>query len=416
MVEAVLPATARGPLAGVVLKQLTGWLAAEGYSDVMVPQVLGVARGLSAWMADHQVGLPGLSVGELAAFQAGYGPGVPGHVIVTARVPAVRRFLVEAGLLTGVPLVAKRTRRPRAGARSQVSGAAGHELEAWACWQRETRGISEGCIRYRRGWIAPLVESLVAGDVVDWGKCDVETLNEFVTQRSAGFSPASGIAIVDGVRSLLRWALAAGRMDQDLTGGILRARATRATLPKGLSPTQAQALVSVCDAATRCGARDRAVITVLWRLGLRAGEVAGLTLDDLDWAAARLTVIGKGSRRLTLPIPVDVGQALVEWLTVRPADTGVRAVFVRLRSPSGGLSSAGISDIIRHRGEAAGLGVVSSHRLRHTAAMNVIAAGGSLVEAQELLGHQAAASTRVYARTDLASLRTLAVPFGRLPR
>lgn len=416
MVKAVMPATARGPLAGVVIERLAAWLAAEGYTDTMVPQVLGVARGLSAWMADHGIGLRALTVGELTAFQAGYGLGVPGHVIVMARVPVVRRFLVETRLLTGAPPVRKRSRRPRARASFQVSAAVGRELEDWARWQRETRGISEGCIRHRGIWVAPYVESLVHGDVVDWGGCDIAALNAFVTERSAGFSMASCILIVDAARSLMRWALASGRVGQDVTGGILRTRGTRATLPRGLSPTQAQALVAACDPATVSGARDRAVITTLWRLGLRAGEAAGLSLDDLDWAAGRLTVIGKGPRRLTLPIPVDVGQALVDWLTVRPADTGVRALFVRLRPPAGGLSSDGISDIIRHRGEAAGLGVVSSHRLRHTAAMNVIAAGGSLVEAQELLGHRAAATTRVYARTDLASLRALTVPFGRVPR
>ena len=90
-------------------------------------------------------------------------------------------------------------------------------------------------------------------------------------------------------------------------------------------------------------------------------------------------------------------------------------MFVRLRAPIRKLSSAGISDIVVHLAGRAGLGVMHAHRLRHTAAMNVIAAGGTLVEAQELLGHSRADSTRVYARTDLASLRTLAVPFGQVP-
>lgn len=411
-----MPATARGPLAGTVMGRLSAWLAAEGYADTMVPQVLGVARGLSAWMDDHDVALQALTVGELEAFEAGYGPGVAGHVIVRMRVPAVRRFLVETGLLAGALPTRKRARRPGAGASTQVSAVARRELEEWARWQRETRGISEGCIRHRGIWVASFVESLVHGDVVDWGACDVAALNAFVTERSAGFSVASRTLLVDATRSLMRWAVAAGRVDHDLTGGILRTRGTRATLPRGLSPVQVEALVAACSLATVAGVRDRAVITVLWRLGLRAGEAAGLSLDDVDWAAGRLTVIGKGPRRLTLPIPVDVGQALVAWLRVRPTDDAVRALFVRLRPPAGALSSAGISDIVKHRAEAAGLGVVHAHRLRHTAAMNVIAAGGTLVEAQELLGHQNAASTRVYARTDLTSLRTLTVPFGQVPR
>lgn len=413
--KAVMPATARGPLAGVVIERFSAWLVAQGYSDTMVPQVLGVARGLSAWMDDHGVALRGLTVGDLEAFQAGYGLGVSGHVIVMLRVPAVRRFLLETGLVAGA-LPRKRARRPRAGAAFQVSALARGELEQWSVWQRDLRGISEGCIGHRRDWVAPFVESLVRGEVVDWGACDITALNTFITERSAGFSAASGALIVDATRSLMRWALASGRVERDLTGGIMRTRATRATLPKGLSPTQVETLLAACDPATIAGVRDRAVITVLWRLGLRAGEVAGLSLDEVDWAAGRLSVIGKGPRRLTLPIPVDVGQSLVAWLKVRPDDPDVRAVFVRLRPPVGALSSAGVSDIVRHRAEGCGLGVVHAHRLRHTAAMNVVAAGGSLVEAQELLGHRSAASSRAYARTDLKSLRTLTVPFGQVPR
>lgn len=171
-----------------------------------------------------------------------------------------------------------------------------------------------------------------------------------------------------------------------------------------------------CSPATVVGVRDRAVITTLWRLGLRAGEAAGLSLDNVDWAVGRLTVVGKGQRRLTLPIPIDVGKALIAWLRARPADAADRALFVRSGAPICALTSAGISAIVTRRAHAAGLGVMHAHRLRHTAAMNVIAGGGSLVEAQELLGHQNVSSTAAYARTDLVSLRTLAVPFGQVPR
>lgn len=416
MVIRVMPAAARGPLAGSVLERLSAWLAAERYAPTMVPQVLGVARGLSVWMDDHDVALDGLTVGVLDAFAADHGPGVPGHVIVRMRMSALRRFLIETGHLTG-PVVRKRARRPVEGVAPLVGVAAGRELGEWARWQREVRGVGEGCIGHRRRWVAGLVDSLPpAGDGLDWGVCDVAVLNAFVADRSAGFSPASRTAIVDATRSLMRWAWAAGRVEQDLTGGILRARATRATLPRGLSPGQVETLLAACSLETVVGVRDRAVVTTLWRLGLRAGETAHLSLDDVDWAAGRLTVVGKGLRRLTLPIPVDVGESLAGWLRVRPTEGADRALFVRLRPPVQALTSAGISDIVRHRAEAAGLGLVHAHRLRHTAAMNVIAAGGTLTEAQELLGHQNADSARVYARTDLDSLRTLTVAFGQVPR
>jgi site-specific recombinase XerC len=416
VVMTVMPVAARGPLAGMVMDRLAPWVVAEGYAQTMVPQILGVARGLSAWMDDQHLGLDVLSDGVLADFQAAYPPGAPGHVIVRMRVPALRRFLVEAGYLRGVGSVRKRARRPGHQPSLSISAAAGQELDGWARWQHEIRGISEGCIGHRREWVAAFVDSLTRNDAVDWSGCDVAALNRFVGQRSRGFSPASCTLIVDALRSLMRWALATGRVERDLTGGILRARASRVTLPRGLSLTQVEALLATCDPRTVVTVRDRAVITVLWRLGLRAGETAGLLLDDVDWAAGRLSVVGKNERRLTLPLPVDVGEALVAWLHMRPTDAMDRALFVRLRPPIRRLTSAGISDIVKHRAEAAGLGVVHAHRLRHAAAMNVIATGGSLVEAQELLGHRNVASTRVYARTDLASLRTLTVAFGQVPR
>lgn len=93
----VMPAQAGGPLAETVMERLSAWLATEGYSSSMVPQVLGVARGLSAWMAEHDFGVQDLTLGVLDAFGAEYGPGVPGHALVGQRLPALRRFLGEGG-------------------------------------------------------------------------------------------------------------------------------------------------------------------------------------------------------------------------------------------------------------------------------------------------------------------------------
>lgn len=416
VMKTIMPTSARGPLAGTVMERLSEWLAAECYTAGMIPQIFRVARGLSAWMDDHDLALSALTISGLDAFDSDYGPGTPGHAIVHQRMPAMRRFFIESGYLVDTALAQKRGRPPTGKPAPLMSKVAKRELDKWGQWQHEIRGIGPGCIRHRRIWVADLVESLCSADGdINWDTCDTRMLNEFVSTRSAGFSQASRTLIVDATRSLMRWAMATGRTDHDLAGGILRARSSRATLPKGLTTPQVDALLAACTTTTVTGIRDRAVITLLWRLGLRAGETAALTLDNIDWAAGRLTVIGKGQRRLTLPLPADVGQELIAWLVMRPALAADRALFVRLRPPIRALTSAGISDIVKHRAETAGLGVVHAHRLRHTAAMNVIATGGALAEAQELLGHDNAATTRTYARTDLGSLRTLAVPFGQVP-
>jgi site-specific recombinase XerC len=402
-VRPVHPGEPRGPLAGAVAADLRAWFTVQGYSAGTISQAGTVALWLSAWMDDHGAGLGALNGGLLDEFAAGFVPGTPGSAMARCRIPAIRRFFLDPC-----------SRSPRAAAPA-VGGPACTELDAWGAWQRDQATITEGVIRNRHSWASGFVAALADREAVRWDQAGVAMINDYIAARGKGYAPASCSLLVSAMRSLLRWAVATGRIDRDLNRGILRAPATRATLPRGLTVAQVEALVAAASPATRTGVRDRAVVITLSRLGLRAGEAAGLTLDDIDWAAGRLTVIGKGQRRLTLPLPADVGQALVAWLQVRPADAEDRAVFTRLRAPVGKLTSAGISDIIVHLAERAGLGVMHAHRLRHTAAMNVIAAGGTLTEARELLGHAHADSSRVYARTDLASLRTLAVPFGQVP-
>jgi hypothetical protein len=179
VVMTVMPVVVRGPLAGVVMDRLAAWIVAEGYAQTMVPQILGVARGLSAWMDDQHLRLDVLSGGVLEDFESAHPPGAPGHLIVRMRVPALRRFLVETGYLRRVVPVRKRARRPGHQPSLPISAAARQELDEWAPWQREIRGIGEGSIGHRREWVASLVDTLTRNGAVDWSICDVAALNRF---------------------------------------------------------------------------------------------------------------------------------------------------------------------------------------------------------------------------------------------
>ncbi|HRA76822.1 MAG TPA: tyrosine-type recombinase/integrase, partial [Propionicimonas sp.] len=159
------------------------------------------------------------------------------------------------------------------------------------------------------------------------------------------------------------------------------------------------------------GRRDLAVIACLLRLGLRCGEVAGLRLDDLDWTDGTLTVRGKGNRVDLLPLPVDVGQALVDYLRqARPA-TPQRVVFLTAVAPFKALAPGSVSCIVGRAARRAGLGTIHAHRLRHTAASATLNAGATLEEVAHLLRHASPATTAVYAKTDLSRLATLARPW-----
>jgi len=180
-------------------------------------------------------------------------------------------------------------------------------------------------------------------------------------------------------------------------------------LPKGLDPDQVRHLLASCDDSTRRGCRDIAILTMLVRLGMRSGEVAKLRLDDIDWRAGEIIVRGKANCIERVPLPADVGRALAEYLRRgRPASAQGRTVFVRIKAPHRHLSSSAVSNVVADAAQRAGLGRIHAHRLRHTAAMQMLRAGASLPEIGQLLRHRRALTTAIYAKVDRDALRTIA--------
>jgi site-specific recombinase XerD len=168
-------------------------------------------------------------------------------------------------------------------------------------------------------------------------------------------------------------------------------------------------LLASCDRGTPGGRRDYAILTVLARLGLRAGEVAGLELDDLDWRGGEIIVRGKGNRAERLPLPADVGEAVAGYLRAgRPATAAGRTVFVRVKAPRRALTKGGVTQVVAAAGRRAGLGPLSAHRLRHTVATELLRAGAPLAEIGQLLRHRSALTTAIYAKVDRDALRTIA--------
>ena len=153
-------------------------------------------------------------------------------------------------------------------------------------------------------------------------------------------------------------------------------------------------------------------MTLLARMGLRAGEVAGLRLDDIDWRLGEITVRGKGNRRDRLPLPADAGEAVADWLRHgRPATALDRSVFIRIKAPHRGLTSGGVTQAVAAGALRAGLGVVRAHRLRHSAATAMLAEGASLAEIGQVLRHRRPLTTAVYAKVNIEALRGPARPW-----
>jgi integrase/recombinase XerD len=203
-----------------------------------------------------------------------------------------------------------------------------------------------------------------------------------------------------------------GEIDRDLAGVAPSVASWRlAGLVKALDSRAVARLLASCDRRTRVGRRDHAVLTLLSRLELRAGEVAALRLSDIDWRAGELLVRGKGSRQERLPLPADVGDALAGWLARGRPRCECVFVFTRVRAPHGGISATAVSQIVRRACQRAGLPLVGAHRLRHTAATEMLRAGGSLAEVGQVLRHRSRDVTSIYAKVDRLALAAVVAPW-----
>lgn len=217
---------------------------------------------------------------------------------------------------------------------------------------------------------------------------------------------------VASVRAFLRFCFLEGLVETDLSEAALRITGRRrSSLPEGIAKHEADALLASCDRRTAIGRRDFAVIVTLLRLGLRRSEVAGLGLDDIDWRAGEIVVVGKGARKDRLPLPTDVGAAIAAYLQRGRPTSDRREVFLRARAPFEPIAAGTVASTVRRACRRAGVAEVGAHRLRHTAACDMTAAQVPLPEIAQVLRHRSLQSTAIYARVDLDRLRELAQPW-----
>jgi site-specific recombinase XerD len=184
-----------------------------------------------------------------------------------------------------------------------------------------------------------------------------------------------------------------------------------ASVPPTMTAAEVQALLNSCDRSTDVGVRNFAMLTLVARLGLRSIEVARLELGDLDWRAGEIVVRGKGNREDRLPLPADVGEAVVHHLRRRRARAGCRNVFVTVKAPRGPIRAELLNDVTQQACERAGLRRVGPHRLRHALAAELLRRGAGLTAIGQVLRHQDLATTALYAKVDLDTLRGVAQPW-----
>lgn len=297
----------------------------------------------------------------------------------------------------------------RGGCRIGVSDAVYH----FAVHLTEVKGASVATTECYSRHVRTFLSEVAGPDgIVDLSTVSAPMVRSYVTGLGHRYAPQSLKLMATTIRSFLGFAWMSGWTTGDLRGAVGPVVTHRSGhLPKALPDEGVQRLLAGPDRRARTGLRDYALLLLLSRLGLRAGEVARLCLDDIDWVGATLTAKVKGGSRLTLPIPDDVGQALVAYLQRRPAGVTCREVFLAVRGAPLPMTSRSVTQVVARNAARAGLGTVRAHRLRHSAARAVLGAGGTLTEVGELLGHSNSQVTMVYASFDLASLAVLARPW-----
>ncbi len=285
-------------------------------------------------------------------------------------------------------------------------------LESFCRWMREHRGTSERTL-YNYG--------LPIGDLIrrfgeDPSSLNAPGLRSFVLSESRNAGWATAKRCTTALRMFLRFLIAEGQCPAGLLGAIpMLAHWRLSSLPRYLPPEEVELVIASCDVSSPVGKRNYAILLLLARLGLRAGDIVQLRLQDIDWKGAWVHVSGKGRRQTRLPLTQEVGDALVSYLQESRTRSGVDTLFLRSRAPYRGLGShAAVSVIVANAIRRAGIkppGRGAAHLLRHSVASSMLRQGASLQEISALLRHRSIETTQIYAKIDVAALRQIAQPW-----
>jgi integrase/recombinase XerD len=378
-------------------------LETRGYTKLTMRNYAESVAHFAEWARMRHLTIEDLGVAVLTQF-AKHRCRCPGgrkqRSVSRKYVNRVRRFvsyLETQELIASVPIVSE----------TRVSDPL---VEEFVQWLRDHRGIGPVTVRH-------YIEQL--GKMPSWLICaqakqiNAASVRAWVLKRTAGLS-ASGIRCMTiALRMYLRFLGSTGRCTAGLEGAIpLIPQWRLSALPRYLPPEQVEQLIASCDTATLLGSRDRAVLLLLARLGLRAGDVAHLRLDDIDWRAARIKVCGKAHREIWWPLPQDAGDAVLGYLKRRTV--ALDQVFLCVQAPYRPVSSGVVSSIVNHALTNAGIKDPPSRGaclLRHSAATSMLRGGATLDAVSAMLRHRSLNMTVHYAKVDLPMLERIVQPW-----
>ena len=377
-------------------------LAELGYRPATIRSKLGVLGDLARWMELERVAVADLDERRVDAFLAARRR--HGRTGRGGRRTALQ--LLEQ--LRGAGLVRAPEPAPDATPAAALLARYEHYL-------RVERALAPATVKGYRPFVRAFVLERLAGDATRPGDLRARDVRDFLLVRVRGMAPRYAQQMAIALRSLLRFLFVSGETDTDLAPAIPTVRQWRlSSVPRGLAAPDVERLLDACDRSSATGRRDHAILLLLARLGLRAGEVAALELDDLRWREGEIVVRGKGLVRDRLPLLPEVGAALTLYLRTDRPPGASRRVFLCMLAPQRGFAhTSSVSTIVARALARAGLAPATrgAHLLRHGLATALLRRGASLSEIGELLRHRSPATTEIYAKLDFDALRDVALPW-----
>ena len=390
----------RSGVAGSYLEDYTNWLDSKGYSvSTCYSYVYAAVRFLN-WLRDNRFNVSEISKSVLSQYKT--------HLIDTSTASnrtehrsnsycGARRFgafLIEKGQIRDIE-----------------SCPSDHPLiAAFSAWMTQHRGVTESTLNGYRPVVSVLIQTI--GDAA--AGYTAKKLRDFVSDQSKDCGNSKAETIITSVRMFVRFLIATGRCSHQLRYAIPPLAKWRlSSLPGYLKENEIEQIIDYCDPSTHIGARDRAVILLLARLGLRASDVAGLRLGDIDWKQGKISVSGKTKRKVQLPLPQEVGDAILYYLKQARPRTDNDAVFIISTAPYTPILPRQISQTAQRSILRAGVDSPSygAHIFRHSLATSMLRDGMSLQNIGSILRHSSIEMTTHYAKVDIESLRKVALPW-----
>lgn len=403
--KAVLTGVRPGGCAQPYLAGFAAELVSTGYTLLSARDHVRSAAHLGRWLTSSNMGVDRLNEVTITSFahHKCACPGVSRHGLrpsgrTVARTRQFADHLVRLGVLPTPVLPAPR--------------ALPLPLIGFRAWMTCHRGAKACTINRYERLIEEMLPALGDNPAVYDTALVRRALLRTVHKLSLGYAKTYVIAL----RAFLRFLAAQGRCNCHLDRGVPTIPEWRlSALPRYLEADGVERVIASCDLSTPCGLRDRAILLLLSRLGLRGGDITAMRLADLDWHAGTVRVLGKGRREVCLPLPQDAGEAVIDYLMKARPQADTDRIFLCVNAPVRPFAgSSSISDIVRFALQRAGIQeppTKGAHLLRHSAATAMLRAGASLDQIATVLRHQSSDTTAYYAKVDVDLLRQIAQPW-----